>query len=70
MVMLCQAESDTSNECTAYWDDQYQKDTDGKPHNIRVTQCIESDKATLPVGIIRRICTITDGENERIVEHL
>jgi protein tyrosine phosphatase len=23
LVMLCQAESDTSNECTFYWDDQY-----------------------------------------------
>jgi protein tyrosine phosphatase len=70
LVMLCQSESDTSNECTAYWEEQYQVSTKSKLHNIKVKQCAETEKSQIPVGMIRRILTITDGNTERTVEHL
>lgn len=59
MVMLCQQETDASNECLAYWEAVNQTSS-GQVHNITVTSYqIVNDN--LPTGVIKRIMMITNG---------
>jgi len=65
MVMLCQQESDASNECLAYWEEINEKAKDDPVHNITVTKCrIQADE-NLPDGVVKRILTISDGTREK-----